>query len=369
MDQRIRNLAKNIVNYSIEAKTGDKVLIEASGVRSYPLIEAIIEECYKNGALPFYLLHDDMLNRAQLMNATKEQFEAEAEFQLSRMQQMNCYIGIRASENVLEMADVPSEKMKILSSTVMKKVHGECRSVKTRWVVMRYPNPTFAQSAKMSTHEFEDFYFDCCLIDYSKMSKAMDPLFELMKKTDKVRIKSPGTELSFSIKDIPVIKCDGKLNIPDGEIFTAPVKESLNGTISFNTPSVREGQLFDGIKFTFKDGKIVEESCETGDAKKLKSILDRDEGSRYVGEFAIGVNPKVNVPMMDTLFDEKIAGSIHFAVGKAYDMAFNGNNSEIHWDIVLRQTTDLGGGEIWFDDVLIRKDGLFVLEYLQALNP
>ena len=368
MDERIRKLATNLVNYSMGVKEGDKVLIEAIGIRTFTLVEALIEEVYKNGGLPFYLLHDDLIRRAQLMNAGKDQFELETGFQLPRMEEMDCYVGVRGSNNVLELSDVPSEKLQIMSSTVMKKVHMEIRVPQTRWVVLRYPNPTFAQAAKMSTREFEDFFYKACLLDYSNMSKAMDPLVELMEKTDRVHIKGPGTDLTFSIKDIPAIKCDGKLNIPDGEVFTAPVRDSVNGMISFNTPTLYEGSLFDGVKLTFKDGKIVEENCTVGDRDKLINVLNRDEGSRYVGEFALGVNPYIRHEMLDILFDEKIAGSFHFTPGGCYDEADNGNKSEVHWDMVCRQFSENGGGEIRFDDVLIRKDGIFVIDELKALN-
>jgi len=369
MDERIKQLAKNLIQYSCAVKPGEKVMIEAIGTRTFPLVEALIAEVYAAGGSPFYLLHDDLIRRAQLLGANEAQFNLEASLQKARMEQMNCYLGVRGTDNVLELSDVPAEKMKIFSSTITKQVHMEIRVPKTRWVVLRYPNPTFAQAAKMSTHEFEDFYFKSCLLDYSQMSKAMDPLVELMEKTDKVHIKGPGTDLRFSIKGIKAIKCDGKLNIPDGEIFTAPVKTSINGTIYYNTPTLYEGNYFSGVKLTFENGKIVSESCETGDQSKLTSIFNRDEGARYVGEFAIGVNPHIRREMLDTLFDEKIAGSFHFTPGGCYDEADNGNKSEVHWDMVVRQFTENGGGEIWFDDVLIRKDGMFILDELKGLNP
>ncbi len=369
MDDRIQKLAENLINYSIELKPGEKVMIEAIGGRTFPLAEALITEANKVGGLPFYLLHDDYVRRSQLLGATEEQLKLEADFQLARMKEMDCYIGVRGTDNVLELSDVPSDKMQLMSKEVMMRVHMEERVPKTRWVVLRFPNPTFAQAAKMSTRQFEDFYFDACLHDYSGMSIAMNPLVELMNKTDKVQLKGPGLDLSFSIKDIPAIKCDGKMNIPDGEVFSAPVKDSVNGSFYSNTPTLYEGNFFSGLKFTFKDGKIVEESCEQGDPKKLTEILNRDEGARYIGEFALGLNPHIKREMLDILFDEKISGSFHFTPGNAYDEADNGNKSQIHWDIVVRQFEEAGGGEIWFDGVLIRKDGMFVLDKLKTLNP
>ena len=369
MDPRVRELAKNLVKYSMAVKPGEKVLIEAFDAGTFEMVEALIEEVYAAQGLPFYRLHDDLVRRAQLMHADQEAFELEARIQREQMEAMTCYVGLRGSKNVLEMSDVPSSSMRVYSSTIGKKVHMEVRVPKTRWVVLRFPNPTFAQAAKLSTRAFEEFFYKACLLDYAKMSKSMDPLVDLMQRTDQVHIKGPGTDLRFSIKGIPAIKCDGKLNIPDGEVFTAPVKESANGVLTTNTPTLYEGGFYNGVKLVFKDGKIIEESCETGDAAKLKAIFDRDEGSRYVGEFALGVNPEIRREMLDILFDEKIAGSFHFTPGGCYDDASNGNKSEIHWDLVTRQFPESGGGEIWFDGVLIRKDGLFLPADLLALNP
>ncbi len=369
MSERARQLAIKLLDYSTDLKEGEKILIQAVGTRTYPFVEALVEEAYKRKALPYVTLRDEFVERAILKGGSEKQFQFQADLELARMKEMDVFIGVRGTSNVLENSDVAPEQLKAYSSTVMKQVHMECRVPDTRWVVMRWPSPAFAQSAKMPTRVFEDFYFKCCLLDYSIMSKAMDPLVELMDRTDKVAIKGPGTDLTFSIKGLTSVKCDGKLNIPDGEVFTAPVKDSVNGVLQYNTPTLYEGTLFDGVRLVFKDGKIVEESCQVGDADKLKDIFDRDEGSRYIGEFAIGVNPHVTEPMLDILFDEKIAGSFHFTPGGCYDEADNGNKSSVHWDMVCRQFAAHGGGEIWFDDVLIRKDGLFVTDELIPLNP
>ncbi|MCK4403705.1 MAG: aminopeptidase, partial [candidate division Zixibacteria bacterium] len=253
----------------------------------------------------------------------------------------------------------PEKKMEQYMTIYYKPVHLEQRVKHTKWVVLRYPTNSFAQLAETSQEAFEDFYFEVCNIDYVKMSKAMDPLCQLMSQTDRVRIVGPGTDLSFSIKRIPNKKCDGKLNIPDGEVFTAPVRSSVNGHISFNTPSIHDGVLYDGIRLEFKEGKITEAKAAVNQGKMIK-LLDTDQGARYIGEFSFGIHPDIKKPMKDTLFDEKIFGSIHLTPGNAYDEADNGNRSAIHWDLVLIQTKEYGGGEIYFDDVLIRKDGIFI---------
>lgn len=365
-DPRYEKLANNLINYSCKLKKGEKVLIEAIG-ECTPLVKELVKEAYKVGAIPLVTIKNKEIDREILLNTTKEQLELMAKYESARMSDMDAYIGIRATDNSAELSDVPAEKLSLYSKYFANPVHGEIRVPKTRWVILRYPNYSMAQSANMSTDAFEDYYFNVCNLDYSKMSKAMDKLVALMNKTDKVRLTGKGTDITFSIKDIPAIKCDGDANIPDGEVYTAPVKNSVNGTISYNTPSLREGFTYENIKLKFENGKIVEATAN--DTEKINKVLDIDEGARYIGEFAIGVNPYILEPMKDTLFDEKITGSIHFTPGASYDDAPNGNDSAVHWDLVLIQRPEYGGGEIYFDDVLIRKDGLFVIDELKCLNP
>lgn len=365
-DVRFTQLAENLINYSCNLKEGEKVLIEGYG-NCKALIKELVKEAYKVKAIPFVTLKDNEINRELFMGTSKEQLDLMAKYEAERMNDMDAYIGIRAGDNSAETSDVPADKLSLYSKFFSEPVHGKIRVPKTRWVVLRYPNHSMAQAANMSTDAFEDYYFNVCNLDYSKMSKAMDKLVDLMNKTDKVRLTAKDTDLTFSIKDIPAIKCAGEMNIPDGEVYTAPVKNSINGTITYNTPSLKDGFTYENIKLTFKDGKIIEATAN--DTEKINSIFDMDEGARYVGEFAIGVNPYILNPMKDTLFDEKIAGSIHFTPGCCYDDAYNGNQSALHWDLVLIQRPEYGGGEIYFDDVLIRKDGLFVIEELKCLNP
>lgn len=263
------------------------------------------------------------------------------------------------------ISDVPSAKLNLYSKTLRPVL--DYRVNKTKWVVLRYPNNAMAQLANTSLEAFEDFYYDVCTLDYKKMSEAMTPLVDLMNRTDKVRVTGKNTDITFSIKDIPAIKCDGERNIPDGEVYTAPVRESMNGIISYNTPSEEQGFTYENIVFEIKDGKIINATANNNE--RINELLDTDDSARYFGEFAIGVNPYILHPMKDTLFDEKISGSIHLTPGASYEDAFNGNKSAIHWDLVFIQRPEYGGGEIWFDDVLIRKDGLFVLPELQGLNP
>ena len=368
-DIRIEKLAYNLVNYSCRLKKGENILIKVYGEgEERNLVMAIINEVYKVGGNPFVWNHDPQIMRELLKKCNDEQIKTWAESDLMLMKKMDAYIGLWGGNNNAENSSIKEENYKIYEKLYLDPVHMHQRVKNTKWVVLNYPTSSMAQQASMSTDEFEDFYFKVCNLDYSKMDKAMDNLVNLMNKTDKVKIVGECTELNFSIKNIPAIKCAGIMNIPDGEVFTAPVRDSVNGVLSYNTPSLySDGFTYENIKLEFKNGKIVNASANDND--RINKIFDTDEGARYIGEFAIGVNPYITKPMKDTLFDEKIMGSFHFTPGVCYDEAPNGNKSTIHWDLVCIQTKEYGGGEIYFDDVLIRKDGVFVIDELKCLNP
>lgn len=367
VDNRIKKLAYNLVNYSCAVKKDENVMIEAFGI-DYQLVNCIVDECYKVGACPFVTIRDNRIERHIQQQMTDQTAKKLAEVDCFKMDRMHAYIGIRGGENAFETSDVPIQNKNSYNKYYSYPVHHLRRVKNTKWVVLRYPTQGMSQMSNMSSEAFEDFYFDVCNLDYKIMEQAMTPLVQLMNKTDKVRIVSPNTDLMFSIKNIPAIKCSGLRNIPDGEVYTAPIKDSVNGTITFNTPTSSNGIKFENISLQFKNGKIVNATA-SGNNAALNQILDTDAGARYVGEFALGVNPYITKPMGDILFDEKICGSLHFTPGACYDEADNGNHSAIHWDLVLIQTPQYGGGEIYFDNVLIRKDGLFVLDSLKCLNP
>lgn len=363
-DKRNEVLARQLLEYSVKIQPGEILYLEIKGKETLELGKQIIKIATELGAVPFWYYNDESLIRQWVGGAKDEQFKKQAELHLELMKKADCYIGLRGSDNPFDLADIPQAQIDKQNSLFYKPVHLEERVKRTRWVVLRYPNNAMAQLAETSQEKFEDFYFDVCCADYAKMSKAQDKLKALVEATDKVHIKAPGTDLTFSLKGIPVVKCDGHRNIPDGEVYTAPVKDSVNGTITYNSPSLYQGVVYNDISLTFENGKIIKATC-SGDNDKLNKIFDSDPGARYVGEFAIGVNPFILHPMKDTLFDEKIAGSFHFTPGQCYDEAPNGNDSTIHWDLVLIQRPDYGGGEIWFDDKLIRKDGVFTDEEME----
>lgn len=367
MDDRIQKLAHNLINYSCKVKKGDNVYIHYIGEETESLARCLIKETYQAGGNPFPHYTNQRVQREFLLECNEEQLKQMAEIDAMEMSKMDCYIGVRGSGNVSELSDVPAEKMSMYDRFYMTPVHHKIRVPKTRWVVLRYPNQAMAQLCGTSTEAFEDFYYQVCNLDYSKMNEAMKNLVDYMNRTDQVRMTGPGTDITFSIKDIPAVACAGELNIPDGEVYTSPVRDSVNGVISYNTPSLYQGFTYENVKLTFKDGKIIEASAN--DTEKINQLFDTDEGARYIGEFAIGVNPYITKAMKDILFDEKIRGSIHFTPGNCYDDAPNGNESAIHWDLVWIQTPECGGGEIYFDDVLVRKDGRFVVPELECLNP
>jgi aminopeptidase len=362
-DDRFEKLAKLLVEYSIRLKRNETVLIEAFDIPDEMTI-ALIRAVRKAGGVPFAQTYYTRVNRALALEASDRQLNLMASHELARMKKMNAYIAVRGSNNITELSDVPPEKMKLIGRK-MRRVQDQ-RVKKTKWVVLRWPTSSMAQLAGMSTEAFEDFYFDVCTLDYRKLLPGMKALKRLMEKTDGVQIKGPGTDLRFSIKGIPAVICGGDRNIPDGEVFTSPVKDSVDGHVTFNAPSIYQGIAFDGIRLEFKSGKIVD--ATSNETQKLNKILDSDPGARYIGEFSLGFNPRVFQPMRDILFDEKIAGSFHFTPGQAYEEADNGNRSQVHWDMVSIQRPDYGGGEIYFDGKLLRKNGKFLPNQLHSLN-
>lgn len=364
MDKRIQDFAYKLVNYCVSLQKDENLLISCTDIDAEPLVRAIIKEAYAVGAHPFVDFEISTVQRQLMLECNEKQMEMKFKNDYDLLKDMDANINIRGLTNASEFSDVPDEKMKIVitAGNITRK-----RRRELKWVGLRYPNFALAQLAGMSFEAYEDFHYRTCNMDYKEMAKNMVPLVELMRKTDKVLIKGEGTDLSFSIKGIDAIPCDGKVNIPDGEVFTAPVKDSVNGYVTFNIPSVYESRTFENIYFEFKDGKIVK--ATSNHTEKLNQILDTDEGARYLGEFSFGVNPFITVPTNDGGIDEKLAGSIHLTPGDCYEEADNGNHSKIHWDLVLLQTEEYGGGEIYFDDVLIRKNGKFVLKELEALNP
>ncbi len=371
-DERLDRLADLLLNYSLKLKKGDLFEING-GVPAKPLIKALQKSAHAIGAVPFVKLSDDEISRLFFgfidpanPEAARPAIEAQLEWETKYWDHMVAHVDIGVDENDAELSAVDTTAMtyyRNLRRPLRDKIIDE-----RRWVYLHWPTKADAQKAGMCYDDFFDFFLNAALVDYEQMGRDMRPLVELMEKTDMVRLVGPGTDLTFSIKDIPVVPCNGELNIPDGEVYTAPVRDSANGVVQYNTPAMRYGKRFDNPRLVFKNGHIDEASCD-GDIAGFNEMLNADEGARYLGEFAIGVNNAVTKSIGNTLYDEKIGGSFHLTPGCAYADAFNGNKSQLHLDIVCIQTAAFGGGEIWFDGKLIRKDGIFTVDALKGLNP
>ncbi|MBI3417467.1 MAG: aminopeptidase [Verrucomicrobia bacterium] len=363
-DPRYTKLARLLVEYSTQLRKGDRALLDLIDVPDEFGVE-LIRAVRAAGATPLVEARHSRLTREILRGTDEQHATLLREVEMFRMKRVQAYIAIRGSHNATENSDVPSGQLAMYARVLRPVLN--YRVNKTRWVVLRWPSPSMAQAAGMSTEAFEDLYFRVCTMDYRRLARAMIPLEKRMRAADRVHLRGPGTDLTFSIKGIGAKMCKGDRNIPDGEVFSCPVKNTVNGYIQFNTPTIYSGTEFDNIRLEFKDGKITEASGSN--TKRLNEILDTDPGARYVGEFSLGFNPYIEKPMCDILFDEKIAGSLHFTPGQAYEDCDNGNRSAVHWDMVLIQRPEWGGGEVWFDGELIRKNGLFVPKDLKPLNP
>ncbi len=363
-DPRYRKLATMLVEYSTELEKGDRVLLDMIDVPDEFTVE-LIRAVRAVGATPLVEVRHTRIIREIMRQTDGKHASLVRDVEMFRMRKVQAYVAIRGSANASESSDVPGDRLALYSKTLRPVL--DYRVNKTRWVVLRWPTPSMAQAANMSTEAFEDFFFEVCTMDYRKMAKAMVPLHQRMLQADRVHLKGPGTDLTFSIKGIGAQPCVGLRNIPDGEVFSCPVKNSVNGAIQFNTPTIYSGVRFENVRLELRDGKIVK--ATSSNTRRLNEILDTDAGARYIGEFSIAFNPYIQNPMCDILFDEKVAGSFHFTPGQAYEDCDNGNRSAVHWDMVMIQRAEWGGGEIRFDGELIRKDGLFLPKDLRGLNP
>lgn len=355
------DVANNLVNNSLKIKKGEKILIRAQ-YETKPLIKALIQEIGKKEAYPYVEIIDDELKKDQMLVGNDEMWATKAKWELEMYHDIDSLIVVRP-RNDIEIGGA-NEGITSWSSQIQSARSYYINNKK--WVLLTYPTELMAYKFNMSKDEFTSFWHKVSAFNYEVMENEAQKLKSLMEKTDKVRLVAPGTDLTFSIKDIPAIICAGQLNIPDGEVYTAPVADSVNGKISYNIPSSYYGAIHDDVVLEYKDGLLVKATSSHQDV--IDRIFTSDDGAKRVGEFAIGINPFITTGTSDILFDEKMAGSIHFTPGASYDDASNGNHSTIHWDLVLSMRPEHGGGEIWFDDVLIRKDGQFVIDELSSLN-
>lgn len=354
-------LAEKILSFSVDLQKGENVMIHLIGLNGIGLARALAEIARKMDANPFVHINDTEIDRILLETGNLDFWKYLAEQdQLPLMKKMDAYVGIRATENIYEASSVSKESNNAYAEGYLKPVHFEERVKHTKWCIMRYPSPAFAMNAKMSTTLFNEYFYKACLLDYSKLKEAMKPLEERLSKAKMVHLKGEGTDIELSIEGQTWVPCYGTHNIPDGEIFSSPILDSVNGQITY-TASVYQGKPFEFVKLIVKNGTVVDFDSSNNNA--LESILDTDEGARRFGEFSFGTNPIIEKPMYDILFDEKIYGSNHLTLGQDYDEAPNGNKSNIHWDLVCI------GADVYLDGELIRKGRNFVTDDLKVLNP
>lgn len=356
-----RQLAKKVLEFSCELKKGQNVMLQLVGLNGIGLMRALVETAREMKAHPFIQINDTETQRLLVDKGDKQFWKNQAEVdQLPLMKQMDAFVGIRASENIYEQAEVSKEANKAYSDEFLKPVHFEERVNNTNWVVLRYPSPAFAMNAKMPTETFKKFYYKACLLDYRQLAEAMKPLQARLEETDMIQLKGEGTDIEFSVKDQTWIPCFGKRNIPDGELFSSPILSSVNGHITY-APSVYQGKPFEYVKLEVRDGVVID--FDSSNNEQLEEILDTDAGARQFGEFSFGLNPVIEEPMYDILFDEKIYGSNHLTLGNDYEIAPNGNESNIHWDLVCI------GADVYLDGEKIREGRTFIADGLKRLNP
>ncbi len=352
MDQRIKKLAGILVNYSIKVKKGSRIGL-TGGIKASPLLLACYELILKKGAFPVTQVGIPGTSYLYYKNATKEQLTTFPKIAWYEAKNLDGHISIGGPTNTKELTNVDPEKVG-LRRKIVKKVSDFIHD-QDNWVICEYPTPALAQDAEMSVQEFEDFFFKAVLRDWKKEKKKQQKLKRLLNKTKQVRIVAPGTDLNFSILGKKAKECCGERNMPDGEVFTEPVKNSVNGKIAYSFPAIYGGREVDGIKLEFKKGKVVKaEASKNG--KFLKQIITTDPGAKYVGEFGIGLNYGITKFIKEILFDEKIGGTIHLALGKAYPETGGENDSAIHWDMIcdLRKK-----GKLYFDDKIVQEKGKF----------
>ncbi|MDF2520141.1 MAG: hypothetical protein K0R84_769 [Clostridia bacterium] len=353
-DVRVEKLASVLLNHSLKVKAGENLVIRAY-YNAKPLVDEVYKQGIKAGLNVFTHVLISEHTKFFMENATEKQFENVNKFLEAAYEQADAFVVIEAPDNVKHLSKVSSEKNmrhNKAASPLIKKITNK------RWVMTNFPTHSFAQEADMSLEEYEDMLFDATLVDYKQMDREMDKVVEIFDKAETIRIVGKDTDLTFSIKDRKGIKCSGANNIPDGEVFYAPVTNSANGHIYYEFPAIKYGIQVDGIRLEFKDGKVVKATADKNE-EFLNKMLDSDEGARYLGEFGIGMNLGIQKFIKNILFDEKIGGTIHLAVGNAYEESGGDNRSVVHWDMIKELRVD---GEIYADGKLVQKNGSFIYE-------
>lgn len=355
MDKRWQKLGDLLVNYSMKVQPGEKVMIAMKEVETYPLMYAIYRATLKAGGFPQVQFISEELNRLIMKNGTKEQIDWLPAIEMYGMEWADVYFGLRSAHNLNVHWDIDS---KILSAhrKAMGKV-STARWEKTRWCLLRVPNAALAEQAQVDEQTITDMWFNACLLDWPEVSKEWKRWAEILEKGKEVHVVGKNTDLTLSVEGRGWHVADGISNMPDGEIATSPITSSVNGQIYFDFPGVLGGRLVHDMKLRWENGKLVEATSSTNQ-DFLTSVVNTDPGASKIGEFAIGTNPEVKLFCKDILIDEKIGGTIHIALGRAYPGTGGKNQSAIHWDIIKDMRDE---GEIYLDGKLIFKNGKVLL--------
>ncbi len=361
----MKRLARTVIAHSLQLEKGQKVLIDVTG-QADALTEALLDAAREAGAEAYVQQLPIRHLKKLIANASHEQLHRLADNSLEQMRGMDAYVGIRSEDNVYELQDWPAASYEQYVRVYAQPKQAAMAGL-LKWVLLRNPTSALAQLARMSDAAYWDIYERACNLDYLAWKSHVQPIAELLERTEHVRIVGPGrTDLQFSVQGLPAFVCDGRYNLPDGEIFTAPVIDSVKGNIQFNVPTAYLGHVYDEVYMEFERGRVT--TIGGPQQGQLQQLLAQDEGACRVGEFGIGLNPYITRPMHNLLFDEKMQGSVHLALGQAYPMADNGNRSSLHVDFVLCQTEAFGGGELYLDGTLVRSGGRFVLPELRGIE-
>jgi len=354
MDARTKKLAEILVHYSVRAQPGEVVLIRGNDLAK-PLIIAVYQEVLRAGAHPRLSISFDELNELFYQKASKEQINHFPKISYYEAKNIQCLIAIHSPLNLKGLSGVDPKRL-MDRAQVLKPIN-EWIMDKVRWVIVNYPTPALAQEAEMSLAEYENFLYKACLQDWETKKKEMQKIARIFEQADVVHIKGKDTDLKLKVKGRKFVVASGEFNMPDGEIFTGPIENSLEGKIYFEFPAIHGGREVVGVRLWFERGKVVKAQAEKN-YSYLKSVLDTDDGARRVGEFGIGMNYKIKRFSKDILFDEKIGGTVHLALGRSYSETGGRNKSAIHWDLIkdLRK-----GGELYLDGKLIQRNGKFLI--------
>ncbi|MBI2667269.1 aminopeptidase [Candidatus Woesearchaeota archaeon] len=349
VDPRVKKAAEILVNYSTQPKKGEYVVINGE-INAAPLIMEVYKLVLKRGAFPITHISIPGMSYNYFKMASEFQLKKFPELSMEETKKASVFINIYGSNNTRELTSINPNKMSIRQK-VLEPLKYE--RLKKRWVLYEFPTDALAQEADMSLEEFEDFVYNATNIDWKKESKKMHKVYNVMSKGNEVRITHNDTDLKFNIKGRKFVIADGSYNMPDGEIFTAPVDNSANGYIQFSFPSIYLGREVDGMRLEFKNGEVVKASAKKNE-HLLKSLIKMDQGSKRLGEFGIGLNYNIKKNIKQILFDEKIGGTIHLALGSAYKECNGINKSGLHWDMIK----DLrNGGKVYLDGKLVHKNG------------